>query len=815
MKRFYIPALAFCAMTMTASGAVPFHKGVAPPRPSQQSTFPAHATRAAETTTILDEDFSRFTQGSEDVPGPQIEYVDRYHIPADMTSTPGWTGQGVFPCAGSIALLDRTDTSGKLGYISTPPMNLGGTATLTFRARTLPGTSGGSLWIAVCDPDYGPGDDEKDFILSEKWDTYTLVASEASLTSKNYFQFQAENGYVQIDDIKIDFKRDRLPVPQTLKPVNVSPTEFIARWQDVGVPKYRLNVLCKSEPEEVVKGVLSESFDGLNLNPGSNTINLSDPGYPEGWEIDLSSNGSQDVSTQAGTFNSAPLSLFFDAVGDVITSPATPEPIYNFKFWVRPSSMEENEEVLSLLRIEIYHSRTGKWENIAHLPYYWMTSDGAFYEFAPSALGDDATRVRMSMIQRGNIDFYVDDVTLSYSTGLVVTNFIKDLDVEATEYNVRDIAPRNEYIYYVQAVDGDLISNPSDETWVDGITGLKPQALEATEITKSSFTANWRPLGHATDYKVETSRITHANTDMNGVLVLEEDFNAIDSEGQDWISPYDFSEKGMASTAWCATQPIWKPGMAGTQGTSWIGAAGLVFSPRLDLSANDGKGFDVEATVVTTVASIPLEDETELPEGVFVMVLKSHTDSQALAFGYIETPEVGSHSAKVNVPNPDGVDLSDVIVAFMNVTGTEFYVDDVKITQDLKAGDVLRAPCAVTFTQETSARIDGLREGSDHAYSVTASAMRDYESYVSLPSDVVTVSTSTSAVRLPEHPASGVSVSTGPSSISVVAPEGTEILVIAADGMVKARSLSALSISATPGVYIVKAGSESFKVMVK
>lgn len=72
---------------------------------------------------------------------------------------------------------------------------------------------------------------------------------------------------MQIDDIKIDFKRDRLPVPQTLKPVNVSPTEFIARWQDVGVPKYRLNVLCKSEPEEVVKGVLSESFDGLNLNP--------------------------------------------------------------------------------------------------------------------------------------------------------------------------------------------------------------------------------------------------------------------------------------------------------------------------------------------------------------------------------------------------------------------------------------------------------------------------------------------------------------------------------------------------------------------
>lgn len=814
MNKLYISALALCALTLQASGAVPFLKDSAPPPQRNAAHAQSRIMRSAETTRILDEDFSRFSQGSENVPGDEITYENGWYIPAGMTAAPGWTGGGIYPCAGSVALMDRANVDG-LGFISTPPADLGGTATLSFRARTLPGSTGGKLWIAVCDPDYGPGNDQQDFILTDQWTTYTMVAKEASLYYDNYFQFQAEDGYVQIDDIKIDFKRDRLPAPQALAPVNVSPTEFIARWEDAGTPLYRLNVICKSEPEDVVKGVLTEQFDGLNLNADAKTINLADPGYPDRWEIDLSSHGKQDVSTASGTFHSAPLSLMFDAVGDVITSAATPEPINGFKFWVRPSAMEDNYDMLSLLKIEIFRSNTGKWENIAQLPYYWMTTDGDFYEFSSEALGDDATRVRISMIQRGDIDFYVDDVTLSYSTNFVTTKLVDDLDVEGTEYKVSGIDPANYYSYWVQAVDGDLVSDPSYEVWVDGITGLKPETLETTEVTRTSFTANWRPLGHATDYKVETSRITRAGKEMKDVVVLEEDFNAIGEEGEDWISPYDFAENGMASTAWCATQAIWKPCMAGTRGTSWYGAAGLVFSPRLDLSANDGKGFDVEATVVTTTESVDLGDGSVLPEGVFVMVLKSHTDSQALAYGYIETPKPGSHSARVNVPNPDSVDLSDVIVAFMNVTGTEFYVDRVKITQDLKAGDVLRAPCSVTFTDETSAKIDGLREGSDHAWRVTASTTHEFSPYVSLPSDDVTVKTSEASVTLPQSPADGLCVATGPQSVSVTAADGEHIMVVAADGTVKGQGCSHLTLSVAPGIYIVKAGDKSTKVAVR
>lgn len=101
--------------------------------------------------------------------------------------------------------------------------------------------------------------------------------------------------------------------------------------------------------------------------------------------------------------------------------------------------------------MEIYHTLTESWEAIAQLPYYWMQEQGGYYQFPAEALGEDANRVRFSMIQRGSIDFFVDDITIGYRTRGVTSAFIENLDVEGTEYSVSSINPDNEYTYYVQA----------------------------------------------------------------------------------------------------------------------------------------------------------------------------------------------------------------------------------------------------------------------------------------------------------------------------------------------------------------------------
>ena len=199
---------------------------------------------------------------------------------------------------------------------------------------------------------------------------------------------------------------------------------------------------------------------------------------------------------------------------------------------------------------------------------------------------------------------------------------LTDLKVEGTEYTVKDIDPRNQYSYFVKAYRDDIVSSASSLIWVDGIAGLQVQTDEASDISPTSFTASWQPLGHASNYSVNVFKVLQPTVDLNNVTIIEESFDninegSVDNPGTDWQSPFDFGAKGWAATSWCATQPAWAKGMAGTTGTNvWMGIAGLVYTPVLDLSCYDGKGITVDATFVTTVDSFEYDGTTE-SEGVF------------------------------------------------------------------------------------------------------------------------------------------------------------------------------------------------------
>lgn len=822
MKKFYtlFSLGALLLPTAPMHGAVPFQTGKNVPKTHKSS----HVNmRAPQTQTVVNEDFSQFADGSETEPGAEITYVNSYYIPDEMTSQPGWTGQAIYPAGGAIVLKEYINDSGnqKYGYISTPRMDLGGTASLKFRAKRFNGGKG-TLWVSLCDDYYGPGEDQEDFILTDEWETYTMVAKAGSLEDPAYFQIQAENGYVMIDDIRIDFIRDRIASPYAQPAENISSTEFVARWESTGAPTYRLNVYYLQKTTDENEGCLEQGFDEININSDGKTINSSQPGYPAGWSIDVNTNGDTDVTTETANLNSAPLALVFDAVGDMITSEELPEPLSELSFWVKPSANEDDETVMSLIRVELFHSSTETWESIAQIPYYWMEEDGDFYTLVDDALGDDVTRVRLSMIQKGLVNFYIDDIKMGYRARGTRVPVIKDKILTETEYHVTGINPAEEYYYYVEAIDDEVVSEKSAVIWVDGIKGLKVSAEEPTNVSATGFTANWQPLGHATSYKVESFRITHATADMNNVVVLEESFDAInegtvDNPGTDWISPFDFGAKGWASTSWCATQPAWAAGMAGTTGTAiWSGQAGLVYSPLLDLRCNGGEGFDVEATVVTTVESFVDNDGNTNPEGVFVMVLNGPNDTQALAHGFISTPKIGSTTEKVHVPVSADVDLSNVIVAFMNMSGTPFFVDYVKITQNLKAGETMQVPMSINLADGNSMDFRNLTAGSDHAYRVTASTNRNFVDYVSEPSDMINVATSQASV--------GNTWADTDFDVTVVATDGVlnvntqkntpiELFSIAGNRIAVANGSAEFAVPA--GVYIVNAGGKIFKVAVK
>lgn len=815
MKKITLIAGAFaltCGFALMSYAAVPFRKGLNDIRRPVGKTALKVKAKSPEPVVVLEEDFSKFADGSEENPGEEIKNPDRYFISEDLTAQPGWTGMGLHPCGGSVLVMPYMYDAGygdgpelTDGYISTPPMPLGGTVTVTFRAKAH--KAGTDLWVAVCDDYYGPAD-SKSFYPDEEWKEYSFTTSEASLTDNSYFQFRPyEGGEAYIDDIKITLVRDRIPTPAAMPAKNVSPTEFIANWEETGAPAYLLSVFSMVPDENPVTGKLSQNFDGITPDDENKNI-------PEGWQMTF---GGKTVSKEEGNFSSAPQSLVFDDVTDIVETPKTEYPLNGIDFWVKPSSMEQEEEFMSLLRVEIYHSETESWEPIANIPNYWMEEEGGIYSFDEDALGSDAVQVRIGLIQKGVVDFYVDDLTLSYASTGTRIDVMKDAEFNASGVTVKDINPAADTYYIVKAKDGDIVSPASNSVWVDGIAGLKVTALPATDITNTSFTANWEPLGHATSYKVEAYASTSADEDMNDVVVLEESFDNInegtlETPGTDWNSPYDFSAKGWASTGWCATQPAWIEGMAGTTGTSWWGTAGLVYSPVLDLSCNGGEGFDVDLTVLTTVNDLSHLGIDE-SEGVFAIVLENPASAQALASGLLETPVAGVNSGKIHVDTKSVKDLKNVYVAIMNKSGLTFFVDHIKITQNLRKGEVLNRPIASVSTEGTSLSFKDLDPASDHSYVVTASTTRDYVTYVSETSDRQEVSTKAMGIEnvIPD----GVSVNCTDGALEISAPADLAWSVYTVTGIRVAEGFGNSTVSLDHGIYLVKIGSGTLKFSVR
>lgn len=822
MKKLLLLAMT-ASFALAAQAALPFEKGKTVPRRHAHRAAAAPSL-AAETQTLLDEDFAKFSDGSESAPGPEITYENSYHIPEAMTAMPGWTGQGVRPAGGCVSLHPWEDSYGDTrgGYISTPKIMLDGTATLTFRAKAA-GSDNALLWVALCDDDYGPGDDSFDLEVSAQWQNFTLTASNGSLEMPSYFQFMAEEGIILIDDVKIEFKRDRIGRPYPLHAINNSPTEFVARWEPVnGAEAYLLTVLCTSAPTDIVTGEIFESFDNLNINDDGKTINTDNPGYPEGWLISVSEKGSQDISAEEGNASSAPLSLMFDAVGDMIESPVTPEPIDNLSFWCKPTAYQDDYGSMSLIRLEIYHSSNDHWESIAQLGYFNFPPEGGIYTLDPNALGNDVTRVRFSYIQKGNVDFYIDDIKLHYTTQGITAPLMDDLRVEGTEYTVSDINPANEYNYFVKAVRDDLISSASYTVWVDGITGLKVETREATDVTETSFTAQWLPLGHATSYTVNAFRVLEAKEDMENVTVLEETFDninegTIENPGTDWISPFDFGAKGWAATSWCATQPAWAAGMAGTTGTNiWMGTAGLVYTPVLDLSCYDGKGIQVDGTFVTTVDSFKYDNADE-PEGIFAIIMDSSDLTQPIASGLLDTPVQGSNTGTILIENvPADADLSKVVIAFMNKSGLSFFVDHAKISMNVPAGRILSTPLTTASTEETSYGFENLDPKFDHAFSVTASTTHNYENYISMASEMRHVKTSSASVtEINNDQSDKITITSEAGILHIDAPAGIYSEIYTTSGIKAGGGIGSYSLPVAPGIYIVRYPGHAIKTAVR
>jgi len=734
MKKLYISVL----IGLLSVGQAVADTGRAWTRDDIRKTSVKRGTilKAPAAQVVVEEDFSLFSAGSEAAPDGTMISDESNYVPDQWTKMPGWVGNGVYQAGGICMLGDCLDYYGDptFGFISTPLMDLYGTVKLTFRARAMEGTSTG-LWVAFCDDYYGPIED-KDFSLATEWKDFVFTSTEGSFEDPCNFQFSAENGKVLLDDIRIERTIDRIPAPSGMPAVNKSLTEFEARWEPTEAPEHLLSVYYKEKPANPKKETVTQNFDGIKLNADGKTIDATAPNYPEGWIISVSDGGDTDMTTAEGTYNSAPQAVVLDAKDDRIMSAPTALPIKSFKFWIRPSAINENS--WSLISVRIYGDDGAKVEHIANIPSNWLEANGGWYEFKGDQIGEGYNQVEICYEQKeDDTTFAIDDLIIECEEQPTNKYVVEDLPVEGNSYTVRDIDPEKDYYYYVRARDGEVVSDTSYPVWVDGLTGLKVKALAASDVTATGFTANWERMPHAESYMVSVCNVVNADEPMSGVTVVSENFDKItegtpEQPGSDWAN-VNLGERGMANSGWVLTNPAWAAGMAGTNGTTWYGTAGLVVSPRLSLS-NNGGTFTVEASVYATCDKIP---GTEDPEEIFVMLLDEITDPQAKFALSIVCKNTGLNHDKLTF---SGVGCDNVLVAFMSKSGQRFFVDDVTITQDLLAGEsFVSLPVASATTEACSHKFEGLDENIDHGYTVVAKRNKDFTDYVTDPSDLVTV----------------------------------------------------------------------------
>ncbi len=251
-----------------------------------------------------------------------------------------------------------------------------------------------------------------------------------------------------------------------------------------------------------------------------------------------------------------------------------------------------------------------------------LSSERRLYTVNEQSLGNDVTKVRLTYLQKGTPDFYIDDIKLHYTTPRYHRPDADRSEGRGNRVHRKDIDPRNEYSYFVKAYRDDIVSSASSLIWVDGIAGLQVQTDEASDISPTSFTASWQPLGHASNYSVNVFKVLQPTVDLNNVTVIEETFDninegSVENPSTDWQSPFDFGAKRLGCDIMVRHTACLGQGMAGTTGTNiWMGIAGLVYTPVLDLSCYDGKGITVDATFVTTVDSFDYNGSAE-SEGVF------------------------------------------------------------------------------------------------------------------------------------------------------------------------------------------------------
>lgn len=818
---------AFMAMPVCAQNS-------AVPAAGQANMLKA-ADDAKHKVVVIDEDFSGFTDGTEDNPSTATilddmgNFVNKSALKpySEALSYKQWGGAGIFSAGGCLAIANGM-------FLNTPAGDMSGEVTLTFRARL--SKAGGSTTLNALKLmfisrssllDY----EVKFYSLTDEWQTFTYTSTLGDFEHSG-FQFLSmyDSNIILVDDIRLEQTRTSIPAPKVHEAENMTDTSFKAVWnKSIEADHYLLSVFTKNESNELM--TVSEGFDNIKADDKGN-IDATSPNYPEGWEFawkddDLSNHIAKGEG--AGTGNKQAVRLI--DTGDAITTPYCPEGIKSLKFWVKAEANDGQPKYSSILFTVNFGKGVYTVDNYIDIPTMFAPAkrDGYYFDLTETLSAfDKIYSVKIEYIREEDDKTTILFDDFSYTTNKPTTyNYVlKDQKVEQQDnedgtvgFEVNGLDPDTDYTYSVKSVNSDFTSVASDEQEVYAVS--IPTALPATNITANSYTANWTSHKKVDFYRVDQLQQTVIDKDTKDYVMLDEDFSKVTSsltEADLLKGSYDEGERTSGYmpldditkiAGWKASSTVrvngWLGGNEAKQGSGTI--AGAIVTPTIDLSHNEG-ACNISLRVWGS-------------EGDWLIIQGSNPASLAT----IEFPKGGGIVEKtITMP----LCTSKEQLTFYSNNYKVFLIDYIKITQDVKAGDKVTTITGSVLTEDADTKSmvmtnPGFSDGHDVLYRVTAmrydkDSQESHKYYsTSTPSDLMLVKNpNPSGIGSVEAAAENVAGVEG--GIVVNAANATTVNVFNLSGQLvasKACGNGHAFVSVAPGVYVVKTNSTAAKVVVK
>ena len=820
---------AFMAMPVCAQNS-------AVPAAGQANMLKA-ADDAKHKVVVIDEDFSGFTDGTEDNPSTATmlddmgNFVNKSALKpySEALSYKQWGGAGIFSAGGCLAIANGM-------FLNTPAGDMSGEVTLTFRARL--SKAGGSTTLNALKLmfisrssilDY----EVKFYNLTDEWQTFTYTSTLGEFEHSGFQFYSTYNtNVILIDDVRLEQTRTSIPAPKVQEAENMTDTSFKAVWnKSIEADHYLLSVFTKNESNELM--TVTEGFDNIKADDKGN-IDAASPNYPEGWEFawkddDLSNHIAKGEGS--GTGNKQAVRLI--DTGDAITTPYCPEGIKSLKFWVKAEANDGQPKFSSILFTVNFGKGVYTVDNYIDIPTMFTPEhrNGYYFDLTETLSAfDKIYSVKIEYIREEDDKTTILFDDFSYTTNQPTTyNYVlKDQKVEQQDnedgtvgFEVTGLDPDTDYTYSVKSVNSEFTSAASDEQEVYAVS--IPTALPATNITANSYTANWTSHKKVDFYRVDQLQQTVIDKDTKDYVMLDEDFSKVTSKltEADLLDGDGFFEEDERTSGymplddlthiagWKASSTVrvngWLGGNEAKQGSGTI--AGAIVTPTIDLSHNEG-ACNISLRVWGS-------------EGDWLIIQGSNPASLAT----IEFPKGGGIVEKtITMP----LCTSKEQLTFYSNNYKVFLIDYIKITQDVKAGDKVSTITGSVLTEDADTKSmvmtnPGFSDGHDVLYRVTAmrydkDSQESHKYYsTSTPSDLMLVKNpNPSGIGSVEAAAENVTGVEG--GIVVNAANATTVNVFNLSGQLvasKACGNGHAFVSAAPGVYVVKTNSTTAKVVVK